>query len=259
MKRSSRVEVLKIRADSLDSFIQSHNITAPLSPHLALILAHGEPPTLELFLWHRVRAGLLIALDGGANWLAEQLQTHPEHLHWLTPDVILGDLDSYRPDSFPELTALHDPDQESNDLEKGLKYVLSRGMERAVVLGATGKRLDHTLKNLSVLKRFSASLPLHLEERDMTLALLTDEQPVGEVEGEPGQAVSLFPLSGRVNAVHTEGLKYPLHHEPLENGVRDGTSNALSGKTARISIEGGDLLVMVNRLEVSPARVKESP
>lgn len=251
-------KVLMMRADCLESLTESDNRRLLPNPTLALILAHGEPPPLELLLWHRARAGLFIVLDGGADWLSEQLWTHLELIERLTPDDILGDLDSYRPESFPELTALHDPDQESNDLEKGLQYVLDRGMERAVVLGATGRRLDHTLKNLSVLKRFSASLSLHFEDRHMAIYLLTPEQPVGEVEGEPGQAVSLFPLSGRVNAVHTEGLKYPLHHEPLENGVRDGTSNALSGKTARISIEGGDLLVMVNRLEVSPARVEES-
>ena len=46
------------------------------------------------------------------------------------------------------------PDQETNDLEKSLEYALEKGAKSVCILGATGKRFDHSLKNLSVLLKY---------------------------------------------------------------------------------------------------------
>jgi thiamine pyrophosphokinase len=111
------------------------------------------------------------------------------------------------------------------------------------VLGATGKRLDHTLKNLSVLKHYKHRFErltyrmqdgwLYLSEGDISLSV------------RPGQIVSVFPLSGRVDGIITDGLKYALYRESLENGVRDGSSNEATGYSVRIQHAKGDLVVMV--------------
>ena len=202
-----------------------------------LILANGEPPPLSLLQHHLRRASTFIALDGAANGLVAL---------GLRPDVIIGDLDSYDRSSFPDLEPIYDPDQETNDLEKGLQYAVNQGATSALVLGATGRRLDHTLKNLSVWRQFHDQLEVTFEDAYAVMRLMTEASPVLELEGEPGQGVSLFPLSGRVEGVLTEGLAWPLDSEPLENGVRDGTSNALLGNRASISLVRGDLLVFLN-------------
>lgn len=204
-----------------------------------LILAHGEPPPLSRLRHHLQQASLFIALDGAANELASV---------GLRPDVVIGDLDSYDRNSFPDLEPILDPDQDTNDLEKGLLYAVNQGATSAVVLGATGRRLDHTLKNLSVLRQFHDQLDLYFEDRFATISVLSEGDPPLELEGEVGQGISLFPLSGRVEGVQTEGLVWPLELEPLENGVRDGTSNRLKGNRASISLVKGDLLVFVNHV-----------
>jgi thiamine pyrophosphokinase len=137
---------------------------------------------------------------------------------------------------------IHDSDQETNDLEKALNLALERGSTEVVILGATGIRLDHTLKNLSVLLQFNdrfqniifrdASCEIRILPRDFTM------------ETHPGQIFSLFPLSGRVDGITTEGLRYALNNESLENGVRDGSSNEANGKRVRISHKNGDLLLI---------------
>jgi thiamine pyrophosphokinase len=200
-----------------------------------LILCDGEPPSRERLVYHRARAALFIAADGAGNAAAGL---------GVRPDMVIGDLDSYDRASWPGLEPIHRPDQDTNDLEKALELALSLDATSAVVLGATGRRLDHTLKNLSVLKQFDSSLRLHFEDAYAEIRLVTRAL---EIEGHPGQVVSLFPLSGRVEGITTEGLMYPLNGEALENGVRDGSSNQLTGTRARITVARGDLLVMVGR------------
>lgn len=67
------------------------------------------------------------------------------------PTVTLGDLDSLTHVSPPNL--LHLPDQETNDLSKALAYVTSlssvaSAKEGLTIVGATGKREDHTIGNV---------------------------------------------------------------------------------------------------------------
>ena len=67
------------------------------------------------------------------------------------PDVIIGDLDSVsrlsshvlRPSSFIRIS-----DQNTNDLEKAINYCAKQGWRDPVIVGATGKREDHTFGNV---------------------------------------------------------------------------------------------------------------
>ncbi|MEX0929083.1 MAG: thiamine diphosphokinase, partial [Balneolales bacterium] len=110
-----------------------------------LILCDGEPPSEFLFRSHFKCCNLCIATDGAAETA----------LHYgVTPDVAIGDMDSFNPPPGYPGTIIRNTDQESNDLEKALIYAIEQGSEEVIVLGATGRRLDHTLKNLSVFRRF---------------------------------------------------------------------------------------------------------
>lgn len=208
----------------------------------AVVLANGAPPTVQRLARAVARATFFVALDG-AGQVAVGLGYRP--------DCILGDLDSVERSQVEGIPLIHDPDQETNDLEKGLSWLLVRGFTQVHVLGATGKRLDHALKNLSVFKQFNEKISCYFEDEDALMVLLTPEQSAVEIWGQVGQTLSLFPLSGRVEGVQTEGLVYPLHDEPLENGVRDGSSNVLEQVCARVRIREGTLLVYL--LHVSEA------
>ena len=162
----------------------------------------------------------------------------------LIPDVIVGDFDSYRPTGNEEAEVIHDPGQESNDLEKALSIALQKGAEDVIVFGATGKRLDHTLKNLSVLKQFDSKFK-SLIFKDTYSDILLIQSPF-RTELPKGTSVSLFPLSGKVEGITTKGLLYPLHNETLQNGVRDGSSNRTVKKEVEIEFKKGDLLLFIN-------------
>ncbi|MEX0770752.1 MAG: thiamine diphosphokinase [Balneolaceae bacterium] len=199
-----------------------------------VILCDGRRPPADRIRAAVEQADLFIAADGGGN-AAHELK--------LVPRIVIGDLDSYSVSPDPQTEVIQDNNQESNDLEKALNKALESGAKEVWVFGAIGQRLDHTLKNLSVLKQFNARFKsLRFVDRYGELFLLPAryqaQYPVGTV-------ISLFPLSGKVSGITTRGLKYPLRDEALENGVRDGTSNETVSDRIEITHKKGDLLLFV--------------
>ena len=200
----------------------------------ALVVCNGAiPPQSLLRKCHRW-ADVVLAADGGANILNERN---------LAFDVVIGDMDSYRPIDEEPYDVIHDPDQYANDLEKALSKAKSEKATHVRVLGATGLRLDHTLKNLSVLKQFNHQFEQLVFLDDHVRIMLLPNSFSKDIP--TGTTVSLFPLSGKVTGITTHGLKYPLKNEDLENGVRDGTSNTVVKNPIRIEHDKGDLLLFI--------------
>jgi len=198
-----------------------------------LILANGSEPSAELLDSLRKNCDRFVAADGGGNTAIKM---------GFRPDTVIGDLDSFSQANDFDGELIRNPDQETNDLEKALELARSLKAVRVDVLGATGKRIDHTLKNLSVLQQFDPFFDTLAFYDDLfyTRVLPRDFS----IKLPPGHLVSLFPLSGKVEGVVTQGLRYPLNGEPLENGRRDGTSNETVEGSIRIQHSSGALLFM---------------
>ncbi|MCF7805262.1 MAG: thiamine diphosphokinase [Candidatus Marinimicrobia bacterium] len=200
-----------------------------------LIVANGEQPKPPQH-WNRIkRANPLICTDGAANWLLERE---------ITPDVIIGDLDSLDEslrDNLDHETIRHVPTQDNTDLEKTLLYALDQGYTAATVLGATGKRDDQTLANLYLLVKYSDKIHIQLLTNYSTIEAVTGEFTT---RVEKGQTISLLPV-GKVSGVTTKGLKYPLENETLEIGTR-GVSNLAADEEITVSVTSGTLLLFRN-------------
>lgn len=200
-----------------------------------VVICDGELPPKKTISEEITDSDLLIAADGGALALAGMD---------ITPDIIIGDLDSYQPTGNEEAVVIKDPDQETNDLEKSLAYAKKQSGSHIVVFGATGKRLDHTLKNLSVLLQFHPKFnQIVFKDRYSTMEVVVS--PFSR-NFPTGTSISLFPLSGTVEGITTKGLKYPLTKGTLKNGLKDGSSNQAVKKTVEIKFKKGDLLLLVN-------------
>ncbi len=200
-----------------------------------VVICDGELASLDYLKKEITESALVIAADGGARRAFEA---------GFTPDVIIGDMDSYKPSGNETAEMIRDPDQETNDLEKALIYAREKSVSEVVVFGATGKRLDHTLKNLSVLLQFNRQFrSICFIDRYSTIRVIQspfiEELPVHT-------SLSLFPLSGTVEGITTRGLKYQLSNGTLKNGVHDGSSNETIQKRVEIVFKKGDLLLLVN-------------
>lgn len=202
----------------------------------AVIVSNGFPPTKALLEKELLTADLLIGADGGGNRILE---------HGVTPHVVIGDMDSFEKPEQADFEIIHQPEQETNDLEKALSLALQRGSATVHVLGAFGKRMDHSLKNLSVMKKFDGLFDVLIYRDETFDAFIIDDHFSGELP--VGSTVSLFPLSGETKGIKTQGLKYPLKSESLKNGARDGSSNETIQPEFTIEIEEGDLVVFLER------------
>ena len=203
-----------------------------------LICCNGRPPSKELLDKLATEANIIIAADGGAATLLYA---------GIKPDFITGDMDSFtgiKGDALPDdINLVPDPDQETNDLEKALMLAKKHDAGRVVICGATGFRIDHTLKNLSVLQQFAYAFDSVIIVDDYTTCMILPKE--FSMDTMPGMPVSLFPISGRVEGITTGGLKYSLSNEFIENGIRDGSSNEAISERITITYKSGSLLLII--------------
>ena len=208
----------------------------------AILFANGEPPDLK-----RVRAlirpdDVLIAADGGAR--------HAARLG-LTPTLIVGDFDSL---SEAELAAFaragarlerHPPAKDETDLELALQAALQAGNRPILVLGAYGGRLDQSLGVLSLLSAPECIAADVRAEDGLTEAFFINRQ--AEINGAPGDMVSLLPWGITTTGVVTAGLEYPLQSETLSPYRTRGISNRMTASQAQVRIASGLLLCIHTR------------
>lgn len=211
-------------------------------PTRALIFANGEPgdgPTVRRALVDADDV-LVIAADGGARVAAS---------FGVAVDLVVGDMDSLDPD---ELEALadrgviierHPIEKNETDLELAIMQAVERGAIWIRIVGALGGRLDQTLSNVYLL-----ALPI-LHGCDVALVAGNQEARLllpGEhtMTGEPGDTVSLIPLSGIARGVRTRDLYYPLNDEDLLFGPARGVSNVMNGREAGVTFRDGVLLIV---------------
>ena len=215
-----------------------------MSGRFALIVGNGEPPSREFFVACAREAELILCADGGANIASA---------YGFTPDYVVGDLDSVSSQSKVDLAAdrlvLVDPEGNvGTDGQKVLNHAVTLGVTEAVLLGFTGRRTDHLLGNLSLLKTFADRLALRIVDDYCDIRLI--DQCI-RFRAAIGQKISLCPLDGAAEGITTEGLKWPLRSESLIPGVRDGISNEVVDNPVEIRVGRGDLLLCVQRESAS--------
>ena len=205
----------------------------------AVILGNGEPPSRELLAGLMASRPLLLCADGGANTAADC---------GCVPDFVVGDLDSVRDDirrAVPADRLLRvDADNTGTDMQKVLRQAVQLNVTDATLLGFTGRRTDHTLWNLSLLKTFGDAMDLRIVDDYCEIRLIG---PGISFSAPVGQKLSLCPLAGAVDQVTTAGLRFPLHGESLTPGIRDGISNEVAGDPVRVTVGQGDLLLCLHR------------
>ena len=166
-----------------------------------VILANGDFPASPHSLHILQEAERIVCCDGAAQALLA---------YGIAPTVVIGDLDSLHDNVKDRLCGriIQVNEQDTNDLNKAFRYCVSQGWLDITILGATGKREDHTLGNISLLADFAKQAPAirMVTDYGCFLPMLTS----GTIICTPGQQVSIFALDPDTPIV-SHGLKYPLN------------------------------------------------
>ncbi|HZQ37643.1 MAG TPA: hypothetical protein VFD32_17050, partial [Dehalococcoidia bacterium] len=76
-----------------------------------------------------------------------------------------------------------------------------------------------------------------------------------EIEGSPGDLVTLLAQTERAGGVTTEGLAYPLHEATLYRGDSRGVSNLLQGRHGGVRLRRG-VLLLIHRTGGDPNAIR---
>jgi thiamine pyrophosphokinase len=164
-----------------------------------------------------------------------------------TPHVVIGDLDSLDRATLEELRRrgtrieVHPRDKNATDGQLAVERALQSKPTELLLLGfLNGPRLDQTLANVLLLAGIEAPAVLLDEANECRLV-----RPGAEHAWRPErrEVISLLPLNANATGVRTEGLRWTLRGERLVLGDTRGVSNEPVGTEARVSLEGGLLLV----------------
>ncbi len=197
----------------------------------ALIL-DGTLPSPEKTTPLLSSAEQVVAADGAAMGLVEI---------GITPDVIIGDLDTISPEEAranSSVEVIEDPDQETWDGEKGLIYLIDSGAEEIIVLGAGGGMTDHVLNNYSILTRYAEEASIRTVDDLCTGYFVSDRITLPT---EEGQRISIIPMPGA--QVTTKGLLWELEGDVLAWSIREGASNQATGQEVSVIVRNGTVVV----------------
>ena len=194
----------------------------------AVILANGDYPSNEKPLQILEEAPFVVCCDGGANeYIAKG------HL----PDIIIGDGDSLSEENRLKHASLlhHIPDQETNDQTKAVQYLLAQGKRNIAIVGATGKREDHTIGNVSLLMEYMRMGAVVRSYTDYGVFIPCKDTCTFNCN--IGQQVSIFNFTAK--NLQSEGLAYPIYDF---TSWWQGTLNECTDTKFTIKAEGEYLL-----------------
>lgn len=201
-----------------------------------LLICNGNVPSRNFLRRIIKNYDAIACADGGAN-LAYKFG--------IKPNFIVGDLDSIRKKvkSFFEaknVEIVHDPDQNSTDIEKSVKFLIKRGYEKIDITSALGDRVDHNLGNLSVLANYYGKAKLRIIDEKTEIFFAKGRF---SFKANKGDTISIIPVGGKVFVSKMRGLKYKLENRILNFSGR-GVSNVATAKRVSIDLRNGGVLII---------------
>lgn len=202
---------------------------------MRVALVIGDAPLPARPWWKPLleEADLVVAADGGANRALAK---------GIAVDWIIGDLDGVLPTTlarFEKRRVKRSRDRYSTDLEKVMRFLQARRVDRVHMIGVTGGRLDHTLGTLAVLAEWGRRMDVRVVDGHFTTTLVG---PKATIHAPEGTLVSLVAPSG-AKGVTTVGLRYELKDATLPFSSL-GIHNEVVRDPAQVRVRQGALFLM---------------
>lgn len=217
--------------------MSSHHIVRDMQEP-CLLVADGEQCSIALIESLLEWSPIVVALDEAFPKLVEL---------GIKVDYWLGDFDNVDPESFLEdigqdaVKIIKSQNQDKTDFEKGIDFLMELGSKEINCVWSTGRRLDHTLSNLSTLQNLQSQIKIVFYDDFSKLYFLPRKF---EKWYPKGQIISLVPMPFAKN-VKVDGLKFTLDKEDLTWGIRLGTSNCVEADgIVKIEFDQGHLLMI---------------
>lgn len=210
----------------------------------AVIISNGAIDDLDYTKKFISRDDFVVCADGAAHYLMKM---------GICPDVWIGDYDSCTMtkaefSQFSEESEIIrlNPIKDATDTEEACDYVINRGFDSVTLLGSIGTRMDHSLANIYLLKKFAdADIDARIVNENNIIRLAKADNVIQRTPDFT--YVSLIPLSGGLRDVSISGMKYTLSHADVSQFSSLGVSNEITEDEGRITIGHGDALIILSK------------
>ena len=216
-----------------------------------VIICDGQFPRTEYPRYLIKSADFSICCDGAlVKYLRHSRSIFGEER---TPDLVIGDMDTLSEKMQARYSSLivKVEEQEHNDQTKAVRWAISNveGIEQIYILGATGKRVDHTIGNASLLMEYTrmfdlVGLGINIEMvSDTGTAFAVND--TFEMDCGIGRQVSIFSPDNSLN-IRSTGLEYPTDEVVFDNWWK-ATLNKAVQDTVRLEFSHRSIaLVMLD-------------
>jgi thiamine pyrophosphokinase len=167
----------------------------------------------------------------------------------ITPDIIIGDLDSADPEMIEHfrlkgVKILEYPcKKDKTDTEIAVEYAIESGAKEILFLGLTGSRIDHMLGGISLIYR--------LRRQGINCSIVDYNNEISIIEGKTEVCksdyydyISLLPYGGDAKSVSLKGFAYDLVKRDFFVGETLGISNEIKLGKASIDIGEGYMVLI---------------
>ena len=114
-------------------------------------------------------------------------------------------------------------EQETNDLTKAVRYALKQGHRRLLIVGATGKREDHTLGNISLLADYMDKATVEMRT---DYGIFTPATGHTSFASYTGQQISVFCVDSE--PLTLRNVRWPLTRQRITRWWQGTLNEALS-------------------------------
>ncbi len=166
-----------------------------------IILAAGDFPKKGTKAYTTLAAAQrVVCCDSAADAYRKEFRREPT--------LVVGDCDSVR-GRFAAIEKISE--QETNDLEKAIRVCQKKAWANLLILGATGKREDHTLGN--IFRALDFGIPILT---DFGFFHVLEPSKVNRFKMPLGAALSIFAPNPKTRMTST-GLEWPLDKVRFRN------------------------------------------
>lgn len=189
----------------------------------AVIIGGGQFPKKAFPRYLVAEADIVVCCDGAVRAC---LRNFPDRL----PDMVIGDMDSL-PEAFLKSYGgnwLKVPDQETNDQTKAFDWLVRTHPDVSEIhfIGATGKRADHTVANLSLLTEYATRVTDgviidSVSDNETAFPMLDS----GSFLCGKGRSVSIFSPDNTLK-IKSAGLEWPTDNVVFDNWWKGSLNRA---------------------------------
>jgi thiamine pyrophosphokinase len=199
-----------------------------------LLVVGGYGPPTRVLAHCGADADIVIAADSGLESAMAA---------GIDPDLVVGDMDSLSVSALlnrfaAERKRILPADKDETDTEFGFRTLQDMGCTEIVIAGGGGGRIDHMLAIAMLFERDNHPRRWITEKEDILFI-----EGTMEFIGRIGETLSLFPIGAVADAMHSEGLKWPLDGLKFRRGY-GGISNLIVRDKVTIGVGKGKLLMI---------------